>query len=58
MAKLQELALARDTFHRPFTLITTSTIIPYVDWDVIPELSSSDHFPIIMTLKITNYQNH
>jgi len=35
-----------------------STITPYIDWEVIPELSSSDHFPIIMTLNHTNPQNH
>jgi exonuclease III len=37
---------------------SSATITPYIDWDVIPELSSSDHFPIIMTLNHTNSHNH
>ncbi|KAE9523888.1 hypothetical protein AGLY_015776 [Aphis glycines] len=37
---------------------SSSTITPFIDWDVLPELSSSDHFPIIMTLNHTNSHNH
>jgi hypothetical protein len=31
-----------------------STITPHLEWNTIPELSSSDHFPIKLTLNYTN----
>ena len=37
---------------------SSSTITPYIDWDVLPELSSSDHFPILISLNYTNSHNH
>ncbi|KAL4100873.1 hypothetical protein QTP88_020902 [Uroleucon formosanum] len=33
---------------------SSATISPNLEWDVIPELSSSDHFPIKITLCYTN----
>lgn len=37
---------------------SSSTITPYLDWNVLPELSSSDHFPILISLNHTNSHNH
>lgn len=34
--------------------LSSATISPNLEWDVIPELSSSDHFPIKITLSYTN----
>jgi len=33
---------------------SSATITPNIEWNVIPELSSSDHFPIKLTLCYTN----
>jgi len=34
--------------------LSSSTITPHLEWNTIPELSSSDHFPIKLTLNYTN----
>lgn len=39
--------------------LSSSTILPHFEWNTMPELSSSDHFPIKLTLKYTNpYEQH
>jgi len=37
--------------------LSSSTISPHIEWDTMPELSSSDHFPIKLTLKYTDSGN-
>lgn len=32
----------------------SSTITPHIEWITMPDLSSSDHFPIKLTLNYTN----
>jgi len=34
--------------------LSSSTITPHIEWGTMPELSSSDHFPIKLTLKYTD----
>ncbi|KAE9528885.1 hypothetical protein AGLY_012460 [Aphis glycines] len=34
--------------------LSSATISPHLEWNTMPELSSSDHFPIKLTLKYTN----
>lgn len=34
--------------------LSSSTITPHIEWSTMPELSSSDHFPIKLSLKYTN----
>ncbi|KAE9525443.1 hypothetical protein AGLY_014243 [Aphis glycines] len=34
--------------------LSSATITPHLEWNTMPELSSSDHFPIKLTLKYTN----